>query len=102
MQHDLTIVAWAAVLGAMRQGTIMRRDDDPEILRAALLGYQQQLQTINARIADLKRHLGVRGAAPAGSPARAPQKKHRISAEGRARIAAAQRKRWAASKRRTG
>ena len=30
--------------------------------------------------------------------ARAPQKKHRISAEGRARIAAAQRRRWAAAK----
>jgi hypothetical protein len=80
----------------------MRKDDDPEILQAALLGYQQQLQTINARIAELKRHLGGRSAAPARNAhdPRAAQKKHRISAEGRARIAAAQRKRWAATKKR--
>ena len=82
----------------------MRKDDDPGILQAALLGYQQQLQMINTKIADLKRHLGGRSAAPArpASASRAPQKKHRISAEGRARIAAAQRKRWAAAKRRAG
>jgi len=80
----------------------MRKDDDAEILQAALVGYQQQLQTINARIAELKRHLGGRGAAPAAtaSDSRPAQKRHRISAEGRARIAAAQRKRWAAAKKR--
>jgi hypothetical protein len=82
---------------------MMRKEDDPGILQAALLGYQQQLQMINAKIADLKRHLEGRSAAPAhtASASRAPQKKHRISAAGRARIAAAQRKRWAASKKRT-
>ncbi len=81
----------------------MRKDDDPGILQAALLGYQQQLQMIDTKIADLKRHLGVRSAAPAqpASPSRTPQKKHRISAEGRARIAAAQRKRWAVAKKRS-
>jgi hypothetical protein len=80
----------------------MRKEDDPEIIQAALLGYQQQLQTITTKIAELRRHLGGRSAAPSGTaPAsRAPQKKHRISAEGRARIAAAQRKRWAATKKR--
>jgi hypothetical protein len=80
----------------------MRKDDDPEILQAALLGYQQHLETINARIAELKRHLGGRNAATAGtaSDSRVSQNKHRISAEGRARIAAAQRKRWAAAKKR--
>ena len=78
----------------------MRKDDDPEILHAALLGYQQQLQNINAKIAELKRHLGGRGGAPAGAAARTAARRHRISPEGRARIAAAQRKRWAASKKR--
>ena len=80
------------------EGTIMKRDEDPGILQAALLGYQQQLEVINAKIAELKRRLGGRGAAPSGVSARPSQKKHRISPEGRARIAAAQRKRWAAAK----
>jgi hypothetical protein len=83
------------------EGTIMKKDEDPGILQAALLGYQQQLEVINAKIAELKRRLGGRGAAPSGVVARPPQKKHRISAEGRARIAAAQRKRWAAAKKAT-
>ena len=77
----------------------MKRENDPGILQAALLGYQQQLEEINGKIADLRRRLGSRGAAPAAAAApRAPQKKHRISPEGRARIAAAQRRRWAAAK----
>jgi hypothetical protein len=81
------------------KGTIMRKNDDPGILQAALLGYQQQLEEINAKIAELRRRLGGRPAPASSTPAtRAPQKKHRISAEGRARIAAAQRRRWAAAK----
>jgi hypothetical protein len=83
------------------EGTIMRKEDDPGILQAALLGYQQQLETVNAKIAELKRRLGGRAAPSSGVAARSPQKKHRISAEGRARIAAAQRKRWAAAKKTT-
>jgi hypothetical protein len=77
----------------------MKKENDPGILQAALLGYQQQLEEINSKIADLRRRLGSRGTTPAAGPApRAPQKKHRISPEGRARIAAAQRRRWAAAK----
>jgi hypothetical protein len=78
----------------------MKRENDPGILQAALLGYQQQLEEINGKIADLRRRLGGRANAPATAPAapRAQQKKHRISPEGRARIAAAQRRRWAAAK----
>jgi hypothetical protein len=79
----------------------MKREEDPGILQAALLGYQQQLEVINAKISELKRRLGGRAAAPSGVAARPSQKKHRISAEGRARIAAAQRKRWAAAKKAT-
>lgn len=82
----------------------MKKENDPGILQAALLGYQQQLEEINAKIADLRRRLGSRGGTTpaAGVAPRAPQKKHRISPEGRARIAAAQRRRWAAAKKQAG
>jgi hypothetical protein len=82
----------------------MRKDEDPGILQAALLGYQQQLEVVTAKIADLRRRLGGRSAAsaPVIAPARSSQKKHRISPEGRARIAAAQRRRWAATKKAAG
>ena len=86
------------------EGTIMRKlQDDPSMLQAALLGYQQQLNEINAKIAELRRRLGGRSvpAAASNKTPRAPQKKHRISAEGRALIAAAQRRRWAAAKKGT-
>ena len=77
----------------------MKRENDPGILQAALLGYQQQIEEINGKIADLRRRLGGKGNTSApGAATRAAQKKHRISAEGRARIAAAQRRRWAAAK----
>ena len=73
---------------------------DKATLEAALVGYQQHLQQIEAKMAELRRMLGQ---TPAGAPAAkraakaaAPRKqKHRMSAEGRARIAAAQRARWA-------
>ena len=82
----------------------MKKEHDPGILQAALLGYQQQLEEINGKIADLRRRLGNKGTtpAPAGPAPRSSPKKHRISAEGRARIAAAQRRRWAAAKKAEG
>ena len=89
--------------GALHEGHIMRKSEDAGILHAALVGYQQQLEVVNSKMAEIRRRLG--GRTPAGSaiaPARPPQKKHRISPEGRARIAAAQRKRWAAAKKAAG
>jgi hypothetical protein len=75
---------------------------DKATLEAALVGYQQHLQRIEAKMAELR---GMLGKAPAAAPAAkrarktAPAKqKHRMSAEGRARIAAAQRARWAKAK----
>jgi hypothetical protein len=72
---------------------------DKATLEAALVGYQQHLQQIEAKMAELRHMLGQ---GPAATPAakRAPKaasrkQKHRMSAEGRARIAAAQRARWA-------
>ena len=75
---------------------------DKATLEAALVGYQQQLQQIEAKMAELRRMLGQTPAAGlAAKRARqaAPRKqKHRMSPEGRARIAAAQRARWAKAK----
>jgi hypothetical protein len=75
---------------------------DKATMEAALVGYQQHLQEIEAKMADLRRMLRqAPAAAPAPRLARktGPRKqKHRMSPEGRARIAAAQRARWAKSK----
>ena len=75
---------------------------DKATLEAALVGYQQHLQQIESKMADLRRMLGQAPAsAPAAKRARkatAGKQKHRMSPEGRARIAAAQRARWAKAK----
>ncbi|MCX6632428.1 MAG: hypothetical protein NTW28_32895 [Candidatus Solibacter sp.] len=77
---------------------------DKATLEAALVGYQQHLQQIEAKMADLRRLLKQpAAAAPAPAAKRATKaapakQKHRMSAEGRARIAAAQRARWAKTK----
>ena len=72
---------------------------DKATLQAALLGYQQQLEQIQTKMAEIRRMLGqaTPSAAPssrAGKTATVKQK-HRMSPEGRARIAAAQKARWA-------
>ena len=77
---------------------------DKATLEAALVGYQQQLQQIETKMAEIRRL--VQGGSSAGSsPKRTPaataaakSSKHRMSPEGRARIAAAQRARWAKAK----
>jgi hypothetical protein len=73
---------------------------DNSLLQAALIGYQHQLASVTAKIADIKERLGVSGRKSAAAPSTADPKprKHRISAAGRERIAAAQRKRWAKAK----
>lgn len=79
----------------IRRVYTMPKPIDRQTLEAAIAGYQQQLEKVNARIADLNRRLGKpgRAAAPANSGG---ARTHHVSAAGRARIAAAQRKRWAA------
>jgi hypothetical protein len=74
---------------------------DTATLQAALVGYQQQLEQIEAKMSELRRRLGKSaGVKPAAGAAgtRPTPRKHRMSAEGRARIAAAQRARWAKAK----
>jgi hypothetical protein len=66
---------------------------DPALLRAALIGYENQLAQIDKAMADIRRQLrltGSAGTAPAQPGRRA------MSAAARKRIAAAQKKRWAA------
>jgi len=58
------------------------------------------VEDIESKMRDLRRQLGGRPAAAAHAPAptavgRPKGRRHRMSAEGRARIAAAQRARWA-------
>src|SRR5215471_90624 len=72
---------------------------DTATLQAALVGYQQQLEEIEAKMGDIRRRLGKSGGARlAMAGTRSGPRKHRMSAEGRARIAAAQRARWARAK----
>ena len=80
----------------------MARYENRSLLEAALVGYESQRLTVTAAIADIQKRLGKSGAGggPASAGRTGPRKKHRISAEGRARIAEAQRKRWAAAKKR--
>ena len=81
--------------------------DDPALLAAAIVGYQQRRAEIDAKIDEIQRRLKGRatsvvthqraGAAPA--PWRALRKrKRRLSPEGRRHIIEALRRRWAAAK----
>ena len=71
---------------------------DQEILEAALVGLQQSLTSVDAKIADIRRQLGVRGSsngAAAVTASNGASPKRQMSAAARKRIAAAQKKRWA-------
>jgi hypothetical protein len=80
---------------------------DTATLQAALVGYQQQLEMIQQKMAEIRRSLGKSASVPAAKTngvvshagVKTAPRKHRMSEEGRARIAAAQRARWAKSKR---
>ncbi len=75
---------------------------DTALLEAALEGFELQKKQIEERIAEVRRMLGGRRAAP--KPAAAPEastqpaarKRRAMTAAARKRIAAAQKKRWAA------
>jgi hypothetical protein len=65
----------------------------PDILKAALVGYEVKLQRIEEKIAAIQGEL--RGQKTIEPTAAAKTKKRVLSAAARKRIAAAQRKRWA-------
>src|ERR1035441_3922813 len=69
----------------------------PEIITAAVEGFEQQKLRINAQIAELRAMLTGTLTEPAAAP-EAPRGKRRMSAAARKRIGDAQRKRWAESK----
>jgi len=66
---------------------------DPSLLRAALVGYENQLAEIEKAMADLRRKLKLTQSTNS-EVTKAPNRG--MSAEARKRIAAAQKKRWAA------
>jgi hypothetical protein len=69
---------------------------DSETLQAALVGYQHQLEQIEAKMADLRSKLkGEAAVAPVEEAPAARGGKRPLSDAARNRIAKAQRKRWA-------
>ena len=71
---------------------------DPDLLKAALVGYEQQRSEVVQKISEIQRQLRGRAqhdghGALAAAPARG---RREMSAAARKRIAAAQKKRWAA------
>jgi hypothetical protein len=73
---------------------------DSAILEMAIIGYQNELNKLSARIAEIRRQLvphdGFGPKVAADTDHSGPRRK--LSASARARIAAAQRARWAAYK----
>ena len=69
--------------------------NDPSLLRAALVGYTQELHRIEQAMSDIRARLGRKETAPATRPA----KKRTLSKEASKRISTAQKKRWEAYRR---
>lgn len=65
---------------------------DADMLAAALVGYAEKINEIEARMAELRRELAGKPA-PVAAPASA---KRPVSAKSRRRMAAAQKRRWTA------
>jgi hypothetical protein len=71
--------------------------DDPLLIKAALIGLQQMKADIDSKMSDLQQRLGIGTNTSDGpTPGKAPRKRRRLSAAGRANIVAALKKRWAA------
>ena len=70
----------------------------PEIITAAVEGFEQQKLRIDAQIAELRQMLTGTPTATAAAPEVPKGKRRKMSAAARKRIGDAQRKRWAESK----
>jgi hypothetical protein len=68
---------------------------DKTLLEAALSGYERQREDLEAKIAEIRRHLGSAPVAVTSTES-GSGKKRVINAAARKRMAAAQKKRWAA------
>jgi hypothetical protein len=73
----------------------------PEIISAAIFGFEEQKRQIDSRILELRAMLSAGPAATAARPPATKRKGPKMSAAGRARIAEAQRKRWAESRKKS-
>ena len=73
----------------------------PEIISAAILGFEEQKRQIDSRILELRAMLSAGPVEAAVTPLAPKRKRGRMSAAGRARIAEAQRKRWAELKKKS-
>ena len=71
---------------------------NPEVIEAAIQGFEYQKAQIDQRIAELRALRSGEPVSPAKAAATPAGGKRVLSAEARARIAAAQRKRWAAAR----
>jgi len=70
----------------------------PEIINAAVEGFEQQKRRIDVQIAELRQMLTGTPTATAATPESPKGKRRKMSAAARKRIGDAQRKRWAESK----
>ncbi|MGA2116206.1 MAG: hypothetical protein ABSH56_15815 [Bryobacteraceae bacterium] len=70
---------------------------NPEIIDAAIQGFEYQKAQIEAKIAELRALRNGASASPETTAAAPKRGKRALSMEARERIAAAQRKRWAAT-----
>jgi hypothetical protein len=70
----------------------------PEIITAAIVGFEQQKLRIDAQIAELRQMLTGTLTETAAAPEVPKGKRRKMSAAARKRIGDAQRKRWAESK----
>jgi hypothetical protein len=70
----------------------------PEVLTAAIEGFEQQKTRIDAQIQELRAMLPGGRTEPVATPEVPKGKRRKMSAAARKRIGDAQRKRWAASK----
>jgi hypothetical protein len=66
----------------------------PEIIHAAIEGFESQKRRIDSQIEELRQLLNG-GSAETGAESGSPARKRKISAAGRRRMAAAQKARWA-------
>jgi hypothetical protein len=70
----------------------------PEIISAAIIGFEQQKVRIDAQIAELRAILDGGHTEPAATLAVPKRKRRKMSAAARKRMGEAQRKRWAESR----
>ncbi|MGD0870591.1 MAG: hypothetical protein ABSB88_13620 [Bryobacteraceae bacterium] len=70
----------------------------PEVIAAAILGFEEQKRHIDSQIRELRAMLPGRSTEGASTSEAPKRKRRKMSAAARARIAEAQRKRWAASR----